>query len=58
MSVTKQQPATPPAGYRWANEDEMDRPDAIVVPLTVDNTGVPYTEDEADLAVPIEESTL
>lgn len=41
-----------PAGYRWADEDEMDRPDAIVVRRTVDSTGRHYTQDEADLAVP------
>ncbi|HUG50146.1 MAG TPA: hypothetical protein VLZ78_04030 [Terrimesophilobacter sp.] len=47
-------PAIPPKGYRWAREDEIDRPDAIVVPLTVDESGHPYTQDEADLAVPVE----
>ena len=41
-----------PPGYRWATEEEMDRPDAIVVPLTADSTGRPYVQDEADLAVP------
>jgi hypothetical protein len=46
-------PAQPPAGYRWATEDEIDRPDVIVVPLTVDASGTPYTHNEADLAVPI-----
>lgn len=42
-----------PAGYRWAFEDELDRPDAIVVPRTADSTGRPYTQGEADVAVPI-----
>lgn len=41
-----------PKGYRWAREDEMDRHDAIVVPRSVDSQGIPYTQDEADLAVP------
>lgn len=43
-----------PPGYRWANENEMNRPDAIVVLRTVDASGKTYTQDEADLAVPIE----
>lgn len=43
-----------PSGYRWATEHEMDRPDAIVVQRTVDSTGRPYTEGEADLAVPVD----
>jgi len=46
-----------PAGYRWAREDEMDREDAIVVPRTADSTGRPYTQGEADLAVPVSEKT-
>jgi hypothetical protein len=42
-----------PAGYRWATaeETEMGVP-GIVVPRTVDNTGKPYTQGEADIAVP------
>lgn len=43
-----------PAGYRWATEDEMDREDAIVVPRTIDYNGTPYTDGEADIAVPVE----
>ena len=46
-----------PAGYRWAREDEMAREDAIVVPRTADSTGRPYTQGEADLAVPVSEKT-
>jgi len=46
-----------PKGYRWATEEESENweniPDIIVVPLTVDSQGNPYTQDEADLAVPI-----
>lgn len=42
-----------PAGYRWAREDELDRPDAIAVPRTTDHTGNPYTGNEADIAVPM-----
>jgi hypothetical protein len=49
-------PAEPPEGYRWAREDETDRPDAVVVMLTFDVTGRRYTQDEADLAVPLEAS--
>lgn len=49
-----------PRGYRWANEleclkyaDDRDSlPGVIVVKLTVDSTGTPYDQDEADLAVP------
>lgn len=41
-----------PYGYRWALEEDMDRDDAIVVMRTVDASGIPYTQDEADLAVP------
>ena len=46
-----------PEGYRWAEEMEMDRSDAIVVKRTFDSTGVRYTQDEADLAVPVEPGT-
>lgn len=42
-----------PTGHRWATEDEMDRPDAIVVRRSVDRDGRPYTQGEADLAVPV-----
>lgn len=51
----------PPPGYRWATEEETERwtlgddeimSRAIVVPLSTDSTGRPYTEGEADLAVP------
>lgn len=42
-----------PPGYRWASEMEMNREDAIVIKRTADNTGKPYTQDEADVAVPI-----
>jgi hypothetical protein len=42
-----------PPGYRWArDEDETVRADAILVPRTMDSTGKPYTQDEADIAVP------
>lgn len=47
-----------PKGYRWANEYECERIGAgedlneIVVPRTVDSSGQPYTQGEADLAVP------
>ena len=44
-----------PAGYRWATEEEIERPDAIVVPRTVDYNGTSYTHGEADIAVPVEE---
>lgn len=44
-----------PKGYRWAFEDEMDREDAIVVMRTFDVNGVPYTQDEADVAVLIDD---
>jgi len=43
-----------PAGYRWATFEEIERPDAIVVPRTVDSNGTPYTDGEADIAVPVE----
>lgn len=48
-----------PRGYRWATEFESEHnpPDTIVVQRTADATGVPYTHGEADLAVPIVEST-
>jgi hypothetical protein len=48
-----------PAGYRWATERETERHarrpilGMIVVHRTVDNDGVPYTQDEADLALPL-----
>lgn len=49
-----------PEGYRWADESETERytagdpvPGTIVVPLTADSNGVLYTQDEADLAVPV-----
>lgn len=42
-----------PSGYRWATEAEMDRADTIVVPRTADSEGHPYTQGEADLAVPV-----
>lgn len=52
-----------PAGYRWATEEECAEIAAtgrttmldehIVVPRTVDSTGKPYTQDEADIAVRI-----
>jgi hypothetical protein len=42
-----------PEGYRWAREDEVDREDAIVVKLTVSANGNFYTQDEADIAVPL-----
>jgi hypothetical protein len=46
-----------PKGYRWATSEETldweNVPGIIVVPRTVDSNGVPYTQDEADLAVPI-----
>lgn len=42
-----------PFGYRWADPEELDREDAIVVRRTVDSEGVPYTQDEADIAVPL-----
>lgn len=49
-----------PKGYRWANEFETENsetiPGIIVVPRTADNTGKPYTQGEADLAVPIRKS--
>lgn len=52
-----------PVGYRWATEDESERyamggesalPDAIVVQRTFDSSGRLYTQNEADLAVPLE----
>lgn len=51
-----------PKGYRWATAEETERInsgenlDSIVVPLTVDSEGNPYTQDEADIAVPIKKS--
>ena len=43
-----------PPGYRWAQEGEESRPDAVVVKRTADVNGVLYAQDEADLAVPRE----
>lgn len=48
-----------PAGYRWANEFETEKylgdpnslPHAILVHRSHDNQGIPYTNNEADLAV-------
>lgn len=46
-----------PKGYRWANELESELykkiPGAIVVKRTADSNGQPYTQDEADIAVPL-----
>lgn len=47
-----------PDGYRWATADETEAygmhphlyPDMIVVSRSADSNGVPYTQDEADLA--------
>jgi hypothetical protein len=44
-----------PNGYRWATAEETERADTIVVALIADASGTPYTEGEADLAVPITE---
>lgn len=47
-----------PAGWRWATERETEailggaNLEHRVIPRTVDSTGVPYTHDEADVAVP------
>lgn len=49
-----------PHGYRWATEEETEKhsansddvPGAIMVARTTDSTGKPYTQGEADLAVP------
>jgi hypothetical protein len=49
-----------PAGYRWATEEETEVIGAgvsiehLVVPRTVDSQGRPYTQNEADIAIPIE----
>jgi len=51
-----------PEGYRWATEEECEEITAgrprhivhIVVPRTVDSSGRPYTQGEADIAVPME----
>jgi hypothetical protein len=51
-----------PEGYRWATAEECETyakatssvPGAIVVKRTVDSSGHVYTQDESDLAVPIE----
>jgi hypothetical protein len=49
-----------PTGYRWATAEETEahavteNPAMIVVPRTVDSSGTPYTEGEADLALPID----
>lgn len=42
-----------PPGYRWATEDELEAPGAIVVPRSADSNGVTYTQEEADIAVPV-----
>jgi len=44
-----------PFGYRWATEEEVEDPPEgwILAPLTTDANGRPYTQDEADVAVPI-----
>jgi hypothetical protein len=48
-----------PAGYRWATANECEihgiepNPEMIVVPRTADASGKPYTEGEADLALPL-----
>lgn len=49
-----------PKGYRWATEDEMHRPDAILVKRTVSSNGHVYTQDESDVAVPedFEDATI
>lgn len=45
-----------PSGYRWADAEETERidtiPGALLVTLTTDSNGTPYTEGEADWAVP------
>jgi hypothetical protein len=49
-----------PEGYRWATEaeteeygaDPITHPEMLVVVRTADATGQPYTEGEADLALP------
>jgi hypothetical protein len=49
-----------PTGYRWATAEETEahavteNPMMVVVPRTVDADGTPYTEGEADLALPID----
>jgi hypothetical protein len=49
-----------PTGYRWATAEETEahavteNPMMVVVPRTVDSSGTPYTEGEADLALPID----
>lgn len=49
-----------PTGYRWATEDEAERIDregglgAVLVELTVDDSGYRYRNGEADWAVPID----
>jgi hypothetical protein len=48
-----------PTGYRWATSSETEKhmrtpnPDMLVVPRTTDHRGIPYTQGEADLALPI-----
>lgn len=48
-----------PEGHRWATADETEaiasgrRIKHLVVPRTVDSTGRPYTQGEADIAVPL-----
>lgn len=48
-----------PAGYRWATAEEAEDwtkyPGMLVVKRTADASGQPYTQDEADLAMPLEE---
>lgn len=44
-----------PVGYRWATEDETERPDAILVSRSVSADGTPYIHGEADVAVPIDQ---
>lgn len=51
-----------PKGYRWATEDEVERyasdrynyPEYRIVSRTTDSSGIPYRENEADIAVPIQ----
>lgn len=49
-----------PTGYRWATEEETEahsvteNPAMVVVPRTTDASGTPYTQGEADLALPID----
>lgn len=47
-----------PRGHRWATAEESETwetvPGLIVVQRTADTAGNPYTQDEADLAVPLD----